>query len=247
MTPTELREHCTRSAIQIWRQHSGNHAGGPGAALMPLLLEKYSVGADLLFVGMNPSFSQLAVERILRDSVPNSPDVNAFFAWDQALDGEALERRVAEVVRFEAQARVDHKLYFGPLDDFARRAGAQTPHAHIDLFLIRHTSQKEVREAYGAAFGKLCPFAQEQFELFRYTLEAMAPKVVVVANAGASDLALEGLGLTSPDDGRSYRWTKLPKVPIFLCGMLSGRRALDNHSKTRLALDVRAALQVARG
>ncbi|MBW8832681.1 MAG: hypothetical protein JF606_25440 [Burkholderiales bacterium] len=50
----------------------------------------------------------------------------------------------------------------------------------------------------------------------------------------ASDLAEEGLPLRTPDEGRSYRWTELPDVPIFLSGMLSGQRALDNYSKARL-------------
>lgn len=242
---TELREHCKREAIRIWRDHAGSHGGAPGAALMPLLLEDYEVGADLLFVGMNPSFSPETVKGILHREFPDKPEVNAFFAWDAALGGEPMEQRVAEIVRFERKAGADYKTYFGPLKLFAERVGAKT-HAHIDMFLMRHTSQRNVRKAYGATFGGLCPFAREQFDLFRHTLKAMAPKVVVVANAGASDLAVEGLGLTSPDGGRSYRWVELPEVPVFLCGMLSGQRPLDTYSRTRLELDVRAALQAVR-
>ncbi|TPG21383.1 hypothetical protein [Variovorax guangxiensis] len=212
---------------------------------MPLLLEDYLVSADLLFVGMNPSFSRQAVEKILRVAVPDSPDVDAFFTWDAALDGKSLERRIAEVACFETTARVVYNPYFRPLERFAKRVGAKTQ-AHIDMFLMRHTSQKALQKTHGATFNKLSPFAREQFELFRYTLEAMDPKVVVVVNAGASDIALEGLGLTSADNGRSYYWDKLPAARFFLSGMLSGQRALDTYSRVRLELDVKAALQEAR-
>jgi hypothetical protein len=64
-TSDDLREHCTREALRIWTSYAKDHPAAPGAALMPLLLEDYRVDADLLFVGMNPSFSPEAVERIL--------------------------------------------------------------------------------------------------------------------------------------------------------------------------------------
>jgi len=52
----------------------------------------------------------------------------------------------------------------------------------------------------------------------------------------------DGLGLTTKDRGRTYRWVELPGVPIFLTSMLSGQRALDVFSRARLAADVRLAL-----
>ena len=252
LTSIELCKHCTDKAIEIWRKQSVEDAPLPGAALMPLLLPimNYVVGTDLLFVGMNPSFSLPTVEKIMKVAVPTCTDVNTFFKWNPDLPGDLLERRVAELVCFEMTARDVYKTYYGQFKVFAERVGADSnAFAHIDMFLMRHTSQKEVLtgKGYGATFGKLIPFAQEQFELFRFTLKSMSPKVVVMTNAGASGLALEGLGLTSSDDGRSYRWAELPEVPIFLSGMISGQRALDTYSKTRLVLDVRAALLVARG
>jgi hypothetical protein len=112
---------------------------------------------------------------------------------------------------------------------------------------MRHTEQKDVVKAYGDSFAKLKrkPFMLEQFDLFKFTMKAMRPSVVLVANAKASDIAYEGLKLTSPDRERSYRWSEMPDVPIFLSGMLSGQRALDTYSRARLALDVEAALAAA--
>jgi hypothetical protein len=110
------------------------------------------------------------------------------------------------------------------------------------MFLVRHTSQANVRAAYGDQFKELSAVAKAQFELFRHTLKVIAPKTVVIVNAGASHLAREGLGLTTEDRGRTYLWRELPGVPFFLSGMLSGRRALDVFSRARLAADVRQAL-----
>lgn len=247
MTSEQLRDYCTRTALQIWRDHAEQHAGKPGASLMPLLLGDYQVGADLLIVGMNPSFSEDPVEGILRKSGVPESDVSSFFAWDPTLDMEAMQDRVAKLGQFEAVARAEYKRYFGPLDDFARNIGAAPP-AHIDMFLMRHTSQKDFQNAYGKTFDelKLVPFALKQFELFSFTLKAMLPKVVVIANAAASDVAVKGLPLTHWKDGRSYRWNELPDVPFFLSGMLSGQRALDRYSRNRLALDVKAAMRAVR-
>jgi hypothetical protein len=103
--------------------------------------------------------------------------------------------------------------FFKPLRDFAAATGART-HAHIDMILMRHTAQKDVMKAYGDSFQKLKrkPFMLEQFELFKGTMKAMRPKVVLVANAGASDIALEGLKLTSPTANVA---TAGPKCPTF--------------------------------
>jgi hypothetical protein len=247
VTPAELRQHCTREALRIWRQHAANHSGAPGAALMPLLLEDYHVGAELLFVGMNPSFSSDAVKAVLHREFPGETDVNDFFSWVDSRDAAELDRRAGDIARFEAKARVAYDSYFKPLREFADAAGAMT-HAHIDMFLMRHTSQQEVKAAYIKDYKRLerTPFAFGQFILFLETLKAMRPKVVVVFNAAASDLAVEGMRLESPDGGRTYRWSELPEVPVFLCGMLSGQRALDTYSRKRLALDVKVALEAAR-
>jgi hypothetical protein len=237
-----LQEHCTRNALRIWERHAKDHQGAPGSALMPLLLDDYKVGSELLFVGMNPSFSLNAIRRILDAEFPGEKrDIETFFAWD-------TRRRVDELVRFESKARCVYKKFFKPLENFAQAAGAQS-HAHIDMFLMRHTKQNQVTKAYGKGFSELSakPFMVEQFDLFKHTLEAMRPKVVVVANAGASSIARIGLDLKSPDGGRTYRWSAMPNVFIFLSGMLSGQRALDIYSTARLALDVRAALVAAEG
>lgn len=236
-----LSEHCTREALRIWSQYAHQHRRLPGMNLMPLLLDDYRVGADVLFIGMNPSFSPGAVQRIWANAENGIVEGVNPFEWDSELEGDLLTQRVQDILRFEKAARAEYAPYFQPLKDFADDVGASN-HAHIDMFLVRHTTQANVRTAFGESWEKLTPLAKEQFELFRHTLKTMAPKTVVIVNAGASHLARAGLGLTTQDRGRTYLWSELPQVPFFLSGMLSGQRALDVFSRARLAADVREAL-----
>ncbi len=237
-----LREYCTREALRIWREYAHQHPKAPGMGLMPLLLDNYQVGADIVFVGMNPSFAQGAVQRIWADAESGIVEGVNPFVWDTELDEDMLTRRVEDILRFEKIARAEYAPYFRPLQEFAREAGASS-HGHIDMFLVRHTTQSDVRAAYGERFDELTPLAKEQFELFRHTLKSVAPKTVVIVNAGASHLAQEGLGLRTANRGRTYLWRELPDVPFFLSGMLSGQRALDIYSRARLIADVRQALE----
>lgn len=208
---------------------------------MPLLLDDYPVGADILFVGMNPSFSEGAVRRIWANAENGIVEGVNPFVWDPDLDDDMLTRRVQDILRFEKSARAEYAPYFRPLQDFAIEAGALN-HGHIDMFLVRHTTQSDVRAAYGERFEKLTALGKEQFKLFRHTVRTLAPKTVVIVNAGASHLARDGLGLTTEDRGRTYIWADLPGVPFFLSSMISGQRALDVFSRARLAADVRQVL-----
>jgi len=210
-------------------------------ALMPLLLDDYHIGTDILFVGMNPSFSQGAVRRIWAKAEHGIVEGVNPFEWDAELDDDMLMRRVQDILQFEKTARAEYAPYFRPLQDFAGEAGARS-HGHIDMFVVRHTTQADVHAAYGKRFAELIPIATAQFQLFQHTLKAMAPKTVVIVNAGASHLAREGLGLKTEDRGRTYFWEELPGTPFFLSGMLSGQRALDVFSRDRLTADVRQAL-----
>lgn len=236
-----LQQHCTREALRIWRVYAHQHPHAPGMALMPLLLDDYHIGVDILFVGMNPSFSQGAVRRIWANAENGIVEGVNPFEWDAELDDDTLTRRVQDILRFEKTARAEYAPYFRPLQDFAGEAGARS-HGHIDMFVVRHTTQADVHAAYGKRFAELVPIAKEQFQLFRHTLKAMAPKTVVIVNAGASHLAREGLGLKTEDRGRTYFWEELPGTQFFLSGMLSGQRALDVFSRARLTADVRQVL-----
>lgn len=236
-----LQEHCTREALRIWRVYAHQYPQAPGMTLMPLLLDEYRIGVDILFVGMNPSFSQGAVRRIWANAESGIVEGVNPFEWDAELDEDMLARRVQDILRFEKTARAEYAPYFRPLQDFAEEAEARS-HGHIDMFVVRHTTQADVHAAYGKRFSELPPIAKEQFQLFQHTLKAMAPKTIVIVNAGASHLALEGLGLKTEDRGRTYFWEELPGAQFFLSGMLSGQRALDVFSRARLTADVRQAL-----
>ena len=240
MTAEELQQLRNSEALAIWREHDSDFKSSPGRALMPLLAEKFVPNADLLFVGMNPSFSRESLKKLVREFFGDLP-VDDAFAWDSTKSAEHVEA----LIRLDTKSLSVYKTFYGPLQEFSVEVGA-TSHAHVDMFLVRLTSQKEFGQTHGKRFEALGAFALSQFELFQLTMRHLDPKVIVIANAGASQLALKGLKLESFDNGLSYRWATLPAVPIFLSGMLSGQRALDVFSKARLARDVKAALRALR-
>lgn len=156
-------------------------------------------------------------------------------------------RQLARAAESETHAKDLYFKYFKPLELFRNSVGALS-HCHLDVLLLRHTSQKELLKSFGEHFDQMKEhsFIKEQIQLFEWTLKAMSPRVVVVANAKASDVLVDALPLVTRDGGRMYGWSQLPDVPFFLSGMLSGQRALDRYSQKRLELDVATALRRGR-
>jgi hypothetical protein len=211
-----------------------------------MLREHYTVNADVLFVGLNPSFSEDGIKKMASAMKVSADEMMAILRWPAAprnIESQQLARAAAS----ETSAKELYVKYFKPLADFCHTVNAVS-HCHLDVLLLRHTSQKSIIASYGEYYPQMrnVPFIEEQIRLFEWALKAMSPRVVVVANAKASDVVIEALPLETNDDGRSYRWSQLPGVPFFLSGMLSGQRALDKHSRRRLEIDVADALKGAR-
>jgi hypothetical protein len=121
---------------------------------------------------------------------------------------------------------------------------------HIDLFAIRHTSQSEVVAALrlneDASFSSW--FVGEQIELALSLMAELRPPAVVVVNALGSSIVKRYLRKQNPDfamdDETGFYWSTINgrRAPFFFSGMLTGQRAIDNHSLERLIWHVRRAL-----
>ena len=165
--------------------------------------------------------------------------MSSSFGRNPALDDHALNRSIAKLVEQEQSASERYGRYYAPLREFAENVGANTKE-YLDMFLMRHTRQADVLDGHWKK-GVFAQPAYELFDLFKRTLVALGPKVVLIANAGASNIAIKLLPLTTTDR-LTCSWEALPGVPIFLSGMLSGQRALDTFSRERLAAHMRLAI-----
>lgn len=220
-----MHHQYNKAARDIWHRFAGDHRTLPGMTLFPMQRHAFAEEPHLLLVGMNPSFAFRARDTMRRH-----------LKWR-----DAPESVIQQFTEEEAVAREQYRVFYGPQVRFKEAVGAHTLE-HLDLLPVRHTSQAEVVHAYWDKHGHPHAITQACFGLFKATLLALAPTVVVVANAEASRQVKKMLPLQPIEPGRRYGWPPMPQTTFFLSGMLSGQRALDEFSRARLEADVRSAL-----
>lgn len=218
--------------INIWENLSEANKSLPGMHLFPMQRPDFIVNPDILFVGMNPSFSKTLQKN----------DVAAQYLWQANPDRAQIDNLIA----LENEAHEDYLIYFGALRRFAQSANANS-FEHLDLLPIRHTNQKEVFARHWDSNREPNEIVKQSIDLFKSTVIELSPKTIVVANAGAARIIIKALQLDSYDEKRKYRWNELKETPFFLSSMLSGQRALDEFSRDRLVADVRRALHPNQG
>ena len=116
--------------------------------------------------------------------------------------------------------------------------GTSFPFAHHDLYFVRNTSQKEV-----IAMKMAMPdFFEKQLRISKSIIEASKPKIIVVANAGASKIFMTEMynlafgTLEDRDQNLGAHFIKVgdSRIPVLFTGMISGQRALDEGSYNTL-------------
>ncbi|MEJ1165676.1 hypothetical protein V9K97_18370 [Variovorax sp. CCNWLW186] len=221
-----MKNWYNSQARDIWTRHAAAHAALPGMSLVPMQRPEFVLEPELLFVGMNPSFASRLKKCPMRYR----------FVWRPVFTDEEL----SELEAHEHMSRQNYAVYFRPLERFAHDVGVDAKQVeHLDLLPLRHTSQAEVVSSYWGKAGRAHVVVEECFALFEEALLRLKPQIVVVANAEASRKIRDRLDLATRDGGRSHYWTEMEETTLFLSGMLTGQRALDEFSRARLAAEVR--------
>ncbi len=193
----------------------------------------------VLVVGMNPSFN---LEWIANSLNMDNKDAELLFS----LDHENIENRLDVIRKFEFKAFNEHP-YFKVLKEFLSVLSLQDNWNHLDLFIMRETSQKEALKSIGHREIKedflvktnLNNYGKAQLELFKWAVEELKPKIIIIANTAASVLVSNifngGKNETTfdLDIDPNYR------TKVFLSGMLGGQRALDRFSRLRLIKEIK--------
>jgi hypothetical protein len=220
----------------MWRAHLALNAWPEAIPrLWPLQYQIMEPG-KLLFVGLNPSHNQ-------RDSQLLSIQVG------QGID--PLSDEHANIILRRDEESMG--LHGGKLHPYFRQFTRFDPTGkwnHIDLFAIRHTNQSEVVAALqlNEEVGLSSLFVREQIELTLSLTAELRPPAVVVVNAFGSSIVKRYLQKQNSnfalDDETGFYWSTINgrRVPFFFSGMLTGQRAIDNHSLERLIWHVRRAL-----
>ena len=178
------------------------------------------VESPIWFFGMNPSLPKPTKEFI---SQTTPPDKNLI---------EKLEKE---------QKNMHKKIqYFNRAIEFfineVKIPELRKPIFH-DLYPVRHTQQKEFekfREDNKKGFCKSLDDATKKL------IDKIMPDIIVIANAGASRLIKEIFfeGIDSNSTTLTYEQNG-KKTDMIFSSMLSGQRALDTYSRSRLAREIR--------
>ena len=112
-----------------------------------------------------------------------------------------------------------------------------------DLYPVRHTKQKEFVQFIKHKENK--EFREKLDEATKNLIDGIMPDIIVIANAKASELMqkiffgeseAEKIKLKG-ETKRTYRLNG-KKTDMFFSSMLSGQRALDTYSRSRLAKEI---------
>ncbi len=202
--------------------------------LLPLFYPSLKEDA-ILFVGLNPSFSQRGYTSLLRGTAFSNLDPSAFYHWRNR-DGFEVEIELAI-----GQIGKNNYPYFKKFKDIAAHANLEWE--HIDLFFYRETSQTQFKKKIYDG-RHLTSFGEKQLELSRMLILGAKPKVIVVANAFASSLFQKQFPNVEFDEKHGYHRALLEgrSVPTFFSSMLTGQRAMDIYSYQRLRWHIKQAV-----
>ncbi|MQW91413.1 hypothetical protein GFH30_09970 [Acinetobacter wanghuae] len=244
-----------KKILEIWKENFKNESGKHPC---PIFYKKFTPEDKdkILFIGMNPSFK----DEYVRGAITNSKvkvgfeDIYNWSAHDDEyinqinlLDSWAYQKNDNEKTQHSYFNKFEQLLPFENNDK-------KLAWNHIDLFFYRKTSQKDFKQMILEKGGKLNSFGEAQFKLSTRLIKELQPCLIVVVNAFASELIKEQINLGDSadwgitfDEDKGYdllSWNECSKdVPIFFSSMLTGQRALDNHSFKRLQWHVKQALK----
>ena len=174
----------------------------------------------ILFLGMNPSFK-------------NGTEENG--------------NRFYPLLMTDKSNVGNHLNYWNKLLETAEKLG-ESQLCHHDLFFVRERNQAAVLNLIDDAAWK--KFFNEQLQMSEEIVKAAEPRIIVVVNAGVSNLikAKHVFGFNPTP----YWWEKLgvdmlqingKDTPILFTGMLTGQRAIDNGTYNSLMWHINYVLQ----
>ena len=234
-----MEKFSTRSEYKEQLDKLWNDAISNG---IPMADRGYSVQDEinfgsLLFVGLNPAYKN---------------------------DTHVIENEVGVIYNNEAVVKLPYFTKFPAL-----ASAANLNWHHIDLFFVRETNQNIFKSLFFNNDQRVKPFLIEQLSISKEIKVRSKPKIIVVVNAFAGEMFGPPKNTEPQKNTKSptnnifgnriplftlefdnvigtYRIKaphSLENTPVFLSGMLTGQRALDNGSLKRLEWHIRFVLE----
>ena len=232
-------------------------------------VEKELPKGGILFLGMNPSYSEGDESYINKEKdiygltynlnnikdvslgIRNDEKINKKY-WKPIVDAavritrENIEMQLKQMLQENTgRKNEDIELELKRLHHKFERCRQEVEFCHHDLFFVRETSQNKVL----ALKAKCRDFFTAQWKYSKGIIEKATPKIIIVINGGAGNLIREELGTdffgfipgTSWNEECGVDIVKIGEreVPIIFTGMLSSTGRINKGTETTLFWNIR--------
>ena len=210
---------------------------------IPILYNEFKKGeSQLLFIGLNPSFSDNLInlfdntEREYKAPWKTKDEYDIFFSAK-----EISIENIFNIIEVHENS-IEHYPYFNKFKEIAEVTDLKF--AHIDLFHCRRTSQKTFIKDL-SKYQKREEFIKKSIEILIKVIEQISPKIIVIENTATRDFLIDYASFPKiqPLDKNIGTPTK-DEIPIFYTTMLTGQRALDLGSFHRLMWHINHCLNL---
>ena len=178
----------------------------------------------ILFIGLNPAFQD-------NKSTINysfSPPISTERMYEIALDNESSKTK-GKGNYYGKFYNILHDIS----DELISEESNQKKFEHCDMFLMRETNSRIVKQMVEKKEGGLNQFGLEQIDVLKSYIEDAKPSIIIIPNAMSADYYLQyvlGNQSINKEKGSYYTEINKIKVPTILCGSWQYGR-LDRFTK----------------
>lgn len=194
----------------------------------------------ILFIGINPSGDT--------DSKSNKEFL--------IKDFENLENKdkIEEIIRIEKKNiwEKGYGKYFAPFEKISKELfGKEDNFNHLDLYFLRLRSSKNFINLLEEDVKRKEKFFEPQLNIsINLILNNIKPKIIFVANKNASEKIKEKFNIGESKQDKFFQEHGFyeieingKKVPLFLSGMISSARSIDDYSLERVIWHIKRAIE----
>ena len=188
----------------------------------------------ILFIGLNPAFQE-------RNNTHKNFINYSFDSYISIVNIQYFTK-----INNDSKDTSSHHYYgkyFNMLHNFAKNLG-EDGFEHCDLFLMRETDSKIVKQMVEKTKGALNDFGIEQINILKLHITNLNPKVIIIPNAMAAEyyrqIILEN-STVDKEKGVYYSEINDKKIPTILCGSWQYGR-LDKYTEAILVRHIKTAI-----
>ena len=207
---------------------------------LPVLYNQFNKGEnELLFIGLNPSFSNKSIKGFKK----TKDEYLSFFSHKKL-----KYEQIREIIKVHENSIEDYP-YFNKFKTITKSLGKEEiKFAHIDLFQCRRTSQKDLIHDLenNLTLEAKDIFISESITILGELIIQISPKIIIIENSATRDYLIKYSSFPEVNAIDEKFGTPLLKetVPIFYSSMLTGQRALDLGSFNRLIWHIKHCLSL---